>query len=241
VAAVAATTTANAAETSISITHENAVKELRAYISVGAPGQKLANISLEPKTGAMSIPVYFFNGGHTPAHHFMATIETARGGYHDVQPAEIREIDNIKRGAPHIERFMYLTHGTRLNSGGLDVAANSTVTVYARSDITAQDLKENKGPVVDWGPVVRLVGTFEYCDEFGGYHCNEIDLAYDKLNKTFVRDRYMDVDCGLGPVVPRGWRSEAMRVLTRREQPSEQDQAQREADQNAGKIFPAPK
>lgn len=237
VAAVAATTTANAAESLNSIGHENAVKELRAYISVGAPGQKMAEIHVVPRTGVVSIPVLFFNGGRTPAHHFLATIETQRGGYHDVRPAEITEIDNIKRDAPHIERFIYLTHVTRPNYGGLDVAANSTVTVFARSDITAQDLKPDNGPVVNWGPIVRVLGTFEYCDEFGGYHCNEIDLTYDKSAQTFASGWYMDIDCGLGPVVPHGWRSEAVRVLTRCEQPSEQNQAQKEADQNAGKIF----
>jgi hypothetical protein len=87
-----------------------------------------------------------------------------------------------------------------------------------------------------------LLGTFEYCDEFGGCHCKELDLDYDKLTKTFTPGpQYTDFDCNLGPItdVPYRFRNVAVQILPRCEQPGEQEQAQREADQSAGRIFPA--
>ncbi len=89
---------------------------------------------------------------------------------------------------------------------------------------------------------IRLLGTFEYCDEFGGYHCNELDLKYDKGTKTFAANlQYMDVDCRLGPITHMRSRTRnvTVQILYRCEQPDEQDQAQREADQNAGKKLRA--
>jgi hypothetical protein len=51
--------------------HENAVKDLRAYISVGGPpNHKMAEIRID-RTGSITIPVFFFNGGRSPAHHFL--------------------------------------------------------------------------------------------------------------------------------------------------------------------------
>jgi hypothetical protein len=237
-------------------THVNAVKDLRAYISVGAPPDyKMAEIKIDPKTGGISMPVYFFNGGRTPAHHFMANIRTHFVHAHD--SARITLMNDIKRDGPHIERFVYfdnLGNSDRSNSGGFDIAANSPHRVEAHIiDMSPQDrtdIQNGGGKIVV--PVqggtkqypfltIRLFGTFEYCDEFGGYHCNELDLIYDKDTKTFgPGSQNMDVDCNLGPVthVPYRYKSVAARILTRCEQPAEEEQAQREADQNAGKKFP---
>lgn len=235
-----------------SATHFNAVKDMRAYISVGAPpDHKMAEIKTDPKTGRITIPVYFFNGGRTPAHHFIATIRTHFVHAHDAW-SPLTVIDDIKRDGPHIERFVYLDNDDRSNSGGLDIAANSPHSVNAQLDMTPQDLTDiqnggGKIVVPAHGPrqypflSLRLFGTYEYCDEFGGYHCNELDLIYDKDTKTFdPGPQYMDADCNLGPIthVPYRFGSVAASIQKRCEQPVEQEQAQREADQSAGKIFP---
>jgi hypothetical protein len=231
--------------------HDNAVKDLRAYISVGGPpDRKMAEIDIDPKN-AVTVPVYFFNGGRTPAHHFLATIRTHVVHAHD-QGSLLTVINDIKRDGPHIERFEYLDNGERFNSGGPDIPANSQDVVNAQIDMTPQDLTDilnggGKIVVPAQGPrqypflSIRLLGTFEYCDEFGGYHCNELDLKYDKGTKTFAANpQYMDVDCRIGPIshMPYRTRNVAVKILRRCEQPDEQDQAQREADQSAGKIFP---
>ena len=237
------------ARRAVSAVHENAVKDSRAYVSVGGP---MAEMKIDPKTG-VTIPVYFFNGGRTPAHHFIATIRTHFVYAHD-QGSLLTVIEGIKRDGPHIERFKYLDNGERSNSAGIDIPANSQYSVNAQLDMSPRDLTDilnGGGKIVvpaQGGPKqypflsIRLLGTFEYCDEFGGYHCNEVDLKYDKGTKTFAANpQCMDVDCRIGPItqMPYRTRNVAVEILHRCEQPDEQDQAQREADQSAGKIIPA--
>jgi hypothetical protein len=235
-------------------THVNAVKDLRAYISVGGPpDNKMAEIKIDPKTGTISLPVYFFNGGRTPAHHFIANLRTHFVHAHD--NAQITVMDDIKRDGPHIERFVYLDNGGRSDSDGFDIAANSLHYVNAHNDdMNPQDrtdILNGGGKIVvpaQGGTTqypfltIMLLGTFEYCDEFGGYHCKELDLIYNKDNKTFgpSSSPNMDADCNLGPIthVPYRLGSAAATILTRCEQPAEEDQAQQKANQNAGKTFP---
>jgi hypothetical protein len=250
-AAVAANKTAQAAEKSNSIAHENAVKDLRAYVSVGGPSDhKMAEISIDPKTG-VSISVYFFNGGRTPAHHFMATIWAHVRHAHD--HARTKTIADLKKEGQHIQRFEYLDNGERSSSGGLNIAANSSNIESAQSDksnltpevvtniqnVGGQVIQPIQGPT-QWPSSITVFGTFEYCDEFGGYHCNELDLIYDASTKKFVPgSQFMDFDCNLGPITeaPYRTRNVSVQILSRCEQPGEQEQAQREADQSEGKIF----
>jgi hypothetical protein len=205
----------------------------------------MGEIKVDPEfeTG-FTIPVYFFNGGRTPAHHFIAIIRTHVRHAHDADNPYV-VMDEIKKTGRHITRYEYLDNGERSDSGGIDIAANSPHIEYAQimtPNMTHEDLTGVLPPGERMLGVISLLGTFEYCDEFGAYHCTELDLVYNRSKKRFESGPHMEFDCNLGPVtsVPYMYgreRKYAVRILRRCEQLNEQEQSQREADKSAGKII----
>jgi hypothetical protein len=227
-AANAAGDAARAAEKSNRIAIDNARTDLRAYVSVGGgPNHSLAEIIEDPATKRAVVPIYFFNGGRTPAYNFIATFAT--GGLKQ-STGHLSE--------PNISRFDVVSgafKGARMGGGGINIPAGSVHIEYLadKNALTWSDLKD-----INRGQSFSIYGEYAYCDEFGEYRCRRLALSYDNKSATFVPGPFMDMDCFTSPVVPPK-EPGAMLVLKRCEQPDERKKEAEAADANAGKVFPA--
>jgi hypothetical protein len=174
----------------------------------------------------IGIAIYFFNGGRTLAHNFIASVAT--GGLSS---------STGKFDSPEITRFVVVDgdfRGMSFGGGGVDIPAESTYVQYVNPKQlpTEQELSE-----IRKGKEFRIFGAYAYCDEFGEYRCRRLSLDYDSNLSDFVPRPFMDMHCFDQPVSPPPEPSRLL-ALKRCEQPEEEKQADAVADANAGKVFP---
>jgi hypothetical protein len=228
---VAAKKATRAAIAANKLARENAAIELRAYVSVRAEHGDAVTLVGDPKTKETRVLISFYNAGQTPAHNFRNAFAT--GGVS-------KSTGRFDRG-DDIER--YRTVGTGpfsgliAGGGGLDIPARSTYTDYLP---TEQMPTEKEWREIENGrkPLFTIWGNYQYCDEFGGYHCRMLSFRYQTSPRSgFVPSSFTDMDCHTPPVVPPK-EPAPVKVLTRCAQPEEEDSAQAYADSNAGKVFP---
>jgi hypothetical protein len=209
------------------IAHQNAVVDLRAYVGLGGPNNRLADIIVNKRTGKVAIPVYFFNGGRTPAHGFVANLATMG------LPRSTNKFTE-----PDIGRFEFVDGNMRgirkLKSSGIDIPSGTTYTQYLD---TSQIPTKKELTNIYHGTRFEIVGSYVFCDEFGEFRCKNLWLNFDSAQETFVPGPFEDADCGIRPSVPEP-ASASQRILTRCKQPKEQQQEDAIADEYAGKIIP---
>ena len=211
------------------LARENAAIELRAYVSVQAEHGDAVNLVTDPKTNETRVSISFYNAGQTPAHNFHDSVGTggvskSTGGF----------------GGDRIQRYQFVGNGPfsggTASGGGLDIPAKSVHTEYLPTEQmpTEQEWSE----IVKGGKFFTIYGNYQYCDEFGGYHCRTLQFDYEVSPRAgFVPSSFMDMNCFDQPVVPPK-EPTAVKVLKRCIQPEEQKQAEAYADSNAGKAFP---
>jgi hypothetical protein len=120
------------------IAHQNAVEDLRAYVSVGGgPDHQLAAIVCDPKAHRVVVKTYFFNGGRTPAHNFAANVVTVglplSKKWSDFNSGRVRASSSLgeSAGKGFVYRFGGLeipaqpTREARIGFGGIDIPAQS--------------------------------------------------------------------------------------------------------------------
>lgn len=210
------------------LAHENAIEDLRAYVNTGGgPNHKLAEMIYDASgSRVINIAIYFFNGGKTPAHNFIASFAT--GGLSS---------STGKFNSPEISRFVIIDGqfgGMYFGGGGVDIPSQSTYVEYIspKQLPTSQELSE-----IRKGKEFSIFGAYAYCDEFGEYRCRSMALNYDSRLSDFVPGPFMDMRCFDKPVCPPPEPAK-MLALKRCEQPDEQKKADAIADANAGKVFP---
>jgi hypothetical protein len=172
------------------------------------------------KTHRLRIPVYFFNGGRTPARNFRASVTYS--GHNSKE--------SIDLGLARFEIVSGPFRGGFLSSGGVDIPAQSTYVQYLDPDDTpTKKMLAN--------PLIHLFGRYAYCDEFGRFHCQALGLTYDKTLSRFKPGPFMGMDCPPSPAVPSP-QPASVRVLKRCKQPQEEKTIQAIEELNAGRVFP---
>ena len=138
-----------------------------ADMSLGGPGGKLAELSVDDKSGAATILLNFFNSGHTAARHFAVVAWT-----------------NARPGMPNLEyRQRFRNSGTgEVSARGLSafqatVAAGSPYTVAVPDEWmpSAEWLREARA---NSSRLFVVSGAFEYCDVLGNYRCGKFAIRY---------------------------------------------------------------
>jgi hypothetical protein len=226
----AATSAARAAVEGNRTSRENATVELRAYVSVQAEHDDALNLVTDPKTKETRVSISFFNAGQTPAHNFHADFAT--GGVSK---------STGRFNGDHIQHYQAVGEGPfrgiTAGGGGADIPAKSVHTEYLPTEQMPTEKEWNE--IIGAQRHFYIYGNYQYCDEFGGYHCQMLGFEYQTSPRSgFVPSMFMDMDCFTQPVVPPN-EPAPMKVLKRCPQPEEQKKAQAYADSNAGKVFPA--
>ena len=152
----------------------------RPYVSFGSRDGNLIQIR-EGSDGEPFLALYFYNAGKTPARRFLVdAFSNAR--------------IPIVRHDRHLARFAESNPGDPTFSGLVtvrgdgDIAAESTFIHYLDKQYSP-DRKEWEGlghgqTVLEGNPghleayPFQVFGTFEYCDVFGGYHCDSVAANY---------------------------------------------------------------
>jgi hypothetical protein len=213
------------------LARDNAALELRAYVSVQAEHGDAVKLVQDPKTNETRVSISFYNAGQTPAHNFRDAFAT--GG--------VSKSTGSFNG-DQIQRFQFVGKGPfsggRSGGGGPDIPARSAHTEY----LPIEQMPTEK----EWDEIrtgkktfFTIWGDYEYCDEFGGYHCRMLQFDYHiSPQMAFVPSTFMDMDCLPKPVVPPD-EPASVKVLRRCRQPEEEKESEKYADSNAGKVFPA--
>lgn len=212
------------------LAREHAAIELRAYVNVQAEHGDAVILVADPKTKETRVSISFYNAGQTPAHNFRDSFAT--GG--------VSKSTGSFSG-DKIQRFQAVGNGpwrgVMSGGGGPDIPARSAHTEYLPTDQMPSekewdDIEQGKKTLTIWG-------NYEYCDEFGGYHCRMLQFDYQITPKAgFVPSSFTDMNCFTQPAVPPD-EPAPMKVLTRCRDLEEQKKDQAYADSNAGKVFPA--
>ncbi len=211
-------------------TRNNAATELRAYVSVQAEHGDAVTLVTDPKANETRVSISFFNAGQTPAHNFHTDFAT--GG--------VSKSTGSFNG-DHIQRYQTVGNGPfsglTAGGGGSDIPAKSVHIEYLPTE--QMPTKNEWDEIIGAKRNFWIYGNYEYCDEFGGYHCQMLSFEYQTSPRSgFVPSMFMDQGCFSQPVVPPD-EPAPIKVLKRCPQPEEQKQAQSYADSNAGKVFPA--
>ncbi len=167
----------------------------RPYVSIGNRDGTIAELSWT-KDSKPTIRLYFFNAGRSPALNFTVS-------------AMVWPEWQLPK---HIERYKWTEGGQvhwNFSMGARDIPAESldVETVYPSGQLPGYKFKDPN--------ILGAQGTYEYCDEFGGWHCQAFMVQYDwSLERFFVA---MNNACeDTHDTVPRN-----ATILPRCEQPGE--------------------
>jgi hypothetical protein len=168
--ATAAHDTANAAITANAIAHENAVSDLRAYVSVGQIN------AVQKKNAITSGRVQFVNAGRTPARHFSALMWSSV----KTQGPSMRFLSRFKDFATGM-----ISGGGGI--GGMEGTLGSGVSVvkelrkeWLPSPTLVHQLKDSKT-----NSILIIYGMFEYCDVFGNHRCDSFSYEYNVADNSW--------------------------------------------------------
>jgi hypothetical protein len=157
----------------------------RAYIAFGSKDGSLAEFR-EPIDDKPVIELHFFNSGLSEARHFSVQVHTNAAG------------STYSFNQRHRTEGPY---GGIMTSGvggeySLGAGAESIFYVTDPKQLwTSKELKNPKG----W---FSLEGQIEYCDIFGGYHCELFSAEYSPIVHDFVPGSNL-LECIRGNIDPR--------------------------------------
>jgi hypothetical protein len=154
----AATRAAKAAEESNRVARDNARADLRAYVSLGDKKGRLLTIY----KGILTL--FFYNTGRTPARHLFVQF--------DLDP----------NGTPfrHLERITivggWAKGGMVFSPSGPEIPSGEVVSIAQPARLT----QPKPMPITTLAVNRIYLGHFEYCDIFGGWHCDTFQVRYSK-------------------------------------------------------------
>lgn len=205
--------TAKQAIAANAIAHQNAVQDLRAYVSVGTPQGESVDV-LRGASPKPTIRIHFVNTGRTPARHFSVLLwgsawALAGGGKAqgvDAYPnltwptIELRkrfrivncpEMNDPRTFAGGVLGPYFFRHCERISPG----LGGQDLTLGSQAQRT-EDLS------YEWTPTSKMFfstttylisdiyGVFEYCDVFGQHHCDSFEYQYKSEERGFVSSTY---------------------------------------------------
>jgi hypothetical protein len=164
----------------------------RAYVSIGT-----LNGTIIDHADGDAAQMYFVNTGHSAAMNFMANIFTGTGWKLPKGGWSFESKGSSGQNYAHIQRYASKSNRGGVGiCGGPDIAAGGTYveTLRGLNNLTAA---RARGDIMS----LDVLGSFEYCDEFGTYHCTGFRTQYDPtLNRFFPTDFGSDVGCPIGDI-----------------------------------------
>lgn len=138
----------------------------RPYVGLGNHEGKIAEFVPQPDIrGAHWVVLHFFNSGHAPALNFNVRYWTT---YNTVFP---------QPQWPQVQRFRNeVTGKIQVMGGGTTIPGQSEYVFY----VGPQGLpsKEQLERLRSTGEQFYVMGTFDYCDQFGKFHCDGYAATY---------------------------------------------------------------
>jgi len=148
----------------------------RPYVSIGTKDGTLIDLP----TANTPLRIYFVNSGHSPAMNFKLNwfpgIGTASPSQYVYKSPGI-----IGSSYTHIERWKNGAGYAGVDCNGPNIAAGGTRTEFIAGMPPYLD-KADKGTINSFD----ILGSFEYCDEFGAYHCTGFTAHYEPSIHLFV-------------------------------------------------------